>query len=68
VHYIFPRGADAEALKGAVDTAPLLHKPFRPAELAAAVRSKLDARPAGEIARMKLALEPSTSKIQTTST
>jgi len=37
--------ADTEALKSAVGNAPLLHKPFRPAELAAAVRSILDARP-----------------------
>jgi signal transduction histidine kinase len=35
--------ADAEALRGAVDNVPLVHKPFRPAELAAAVRSILDA-------------------------
>jgi signal transduction histidine kinase len=35
--------ADAEALRSAVETAPLIHKPFRPAELAAAVRSILDA-------------------------
>ena len=35
--------ADAEALRSAVDTAPLIHKPFRPAELAVAVRSILDA-------------------------
>jgi DNA-binding response OmpR family regulator/two-component sensor histidine kinase len=38
--------ADAEALRSAVDTAPLVHKPFRPAELAAVVRSSLDARSA----------------------
>jgi CheY-like chemotaxis protein len=31
--------ADTEALRSAVETAPLIHKPFRPAELAAAVRS-----------------------------
>jgi DNA-binding response OmpR family regulator/anti-sigma regulatory factor (Ser/Thr protein kinase) len=37
--------ADAEALRSAVDNAPLVHKPFRPAELAAAVRSILDAPP-----------------------
>jgi CheY-like chemotaxis protein len=35
--------ADGEALRGAADSAPLIHKPFRPAELAAAVRSILDA-------------------------
>jgi DNA-binding response OmpR family regulator len=35
--------ADTEALRSAVETAPLIHKPFRPAELAAAVRSILDA-------------------------
>jgi signal transduction histidine kinase len=35
--------ADVEALRRAADTAPLIHKPFRPAELAAAVRSILDA-------------------------
>jgi DNA-binding response OmpR family regulator len=35
--------ADADALRSAVKTAPLIHKPFRPAELAAAVRSILDA-------------------------
>jgi signal transduction histidine kinase len=35
--------ADTEALRSAVGTAPLIHKPFRPAELAAAVRSILDA-------------------------
>jgi DNA-binding response OmpR family regulator len=36
--------ADSEQLRNAVGTAPLLHKPFHPAELAAAVRSNLDAR------------------------
>ena len=35
--------ADSEALTTAVGEAPLLHKPFRPIELAAAVRSALDA-------------------------
>jgi DNA-binding response OmpR family regulator len=35
--------ADAEELRRAVGTAPLLYKPFRPAELAAVVRSNLDA-------------------------
>jgi signal transduction histidine kinase len=38
--------ADSEELRSAVGTAPLLHKPFHPAELAAAVRSNLDARSA----------------------
>jgi signal transduction histidine kinase len=38
--------ADSEELRSAVGTAPLLHKPFQPAELAAAVRSNLDARSA----------------------
>jgi signal transduction histidine kinase len=38
--------ADPEALRSAVRTAPLLYKPFRPAELSAAVRSNLDARSA----------------------
>lgn len=37
--------ADSEALRNAVDTAPLIQKPFGPAELAAAVRSSLDAPP-----------------------
>jgi signal transduction histidine kinase len=40
--------ADSEELRTAVGTAPLLHKPFQPAELAAAVRSNLDARSAPE--------------------
>jgi signal transduction histidine kinase len=35
--------ADAEVLRSADVTAPLIHKPFRPTELAAAVRSILDA-------------------------
>ena len=35
--------SDTAALEAAVGDAPLLHKPFRPAELAAAVRSVLDA-------------------------
>jgi DNA-binding response OmpR family regulator len=35
--------ADADAFRSAVKTASLIHKPFRPAELAAAVRSILDA-------------------------
>lgn len=35
--------ADIEALRSATETAPLVHKPFRPAELAAAVRSILNA-------------------------
>jgi signal transduction histidine kinase len=34
--------ADTEALETAIGAAPLLHKPFRPIELAAAVRSALD--------------------------
>jgi CheY-like chemotaxis protein/nitrogen-specific signal transduction histidine kinase len=34
--------ADTAVLKAAVERAPLLHKPFRPAELAAAVRNALD--------------------------
>jgi CheY-like chemotaxis protein len=38
--------ADSEELRSAVGTAPLLRKPFQPAELAAAVRSNLDARSA----------------------
>ena len=38
--------ADSEEIRSAVGTAPLLHKPFQPAELAAAVRSNLDARSA----------------------
>jgi CheY-like chemotaxis protein len=37
--------ADAEALRSAVETAPLIHKPFRPTELAVAVRSVLNAPP-----------------------
>jgi DNA-binding response OmpR family regulator/two-component sensor histidine kinase len=36
--------ADTEELITAVGAAPLLHKPFQPAELAAAVRSNLDSR------------------------
>jgi DNA-binding response OmpR family regulator len=36
--------ADSHAVESAVGTAPLLRKPFRPAQLAAAVRSMLDAR------------------------
>jgi signal transduction histidine kinase len=35
--------ADTSALESAVDRAPLLHKPFHPSELAAAVRAALDA-------------------------
>lgn len=35
--------ADTEALRSAVGIGPLIHKPFRPAELAVAVRSILDA-------------------------
>jgi signal transduction histidine kinase len=35
--------ADSDALENAVGNAPLLRKPFRPIELAAAVRSALDA-------------------------
>ena len=38
--------ADTQVLEEAVGNAPLLHKPFLPAELAAAVRSMLDTRPA----------------------
>ena len=34
--------ADSEVLEAAVGAAPLLRKPFRPSELAAAVRSALD--------------------------
>jgi signal transduction histidine kinase len=34
--------ADTAVLEAAVEQAPLLHKPFRPAELAAAVRTALD--------------------------
>ncbi len=34
--------ADSEVLESAVGTAPLLRKPFLPAELAAAVRAMLD--------------------------
>jgi DNA-binding response OmpR family regulator len=34
--------ADTAVLEAAVEKAPLLHKPFRPAELAAAVRTALD--------------------------
>jgi DNA-binding response OmpR family regulator/nitrogen-specific signal transduction histidine kinase len=34
--------ADSESLETAIGTAPLLRKPFRPVELAAAVRSALD--------------------------
>ena len=34
--------ADSEALRSTVATAPLIHKPFQPAELAAAVRSILE--------------------------
>ncbi|HEY1982657.1 MAG TPA: response regulator [Xanthobacteraceae bacterium] len=37
--------ADSEALEVALGGAPLLRKPFRPLELAAAVRSALDAQP-----------------------
>jgi CheY-like chemotaxis protein/anti-sigma regulatory factor (Ser/Thr protein kinase) len=36
--------ADSEVLESAVGTAPLLRKPFLPAELAAAVRSMLDGK------------------------
>ncbi|HEX3861141.1 MAG TPA: response regulator [Stellaceae bacterium] len=36
--------ADAAALDAAVGTSPFLRKPFRPSELAAAVRAALDAR------------------------
>jgi CheY-like chemotaxis protein len=35
---------DSEELRSAIGAAPLLRKPFQPAELAAAVRSSLDAR------------------------
>jgi DNA-binding response OmpR family regulator len=35
--------ADTEALRSVAETAPLIHKPFRPTELAATVRSILDA-------------------------
>jgi CheY-like chemotaxis protein len=38
--------ADTAVLEAAVEQAPLLHKPFRPAELAAAVRTALDSDPA----------------------
>ncbi len=37
--------ANSAALEGAVGAAPLLRKPFRPAELAAAVQSALDQKP-----------------------
>jgi DNA-binding response OmpR family regulator len=40
--------SDSEKLRGAIGAAPLLHKPFPPAELAVAVRSNLDARSAAE--------------------
>ena len=36
--------ADSEELRSAIGAAPLLRKPFQPAELAEAVRSNLDAR------------------------
>jgi len=36
--------ADTKGLEGAVGEAPLLHKPFRPAELAASVRNALGSR------------------------
>jgi DNA-binding response OmpR family regulator len=36
--------ANSEALDAAIGDAPLLRKPFRPAELAAAVRSMLEER------------------------
>ena len=43
VRVLFLSGfADTDALEGAVGGAPLLRKPFRPIELAAAVRSALD--------------------------
>ena len=35
--------ADTAALEAAMGSAPLLRKPFRPAELASAVRSAIDA-------------------------
>lgn len=37
---------DSAALERAVGSAPLLRKPFRPAELASAVRAAIDARAA----------------------
>jgi signal transduction histidine kinase len=39
--------ADSTVLEAAVGSAPLLKKPFRPVDLAAAVRAALDARDAG---------------------
>jgi CheY-like chemotaxis protein len=39
--------ADSAALEAAMGSAPLLRKPFRPAELASAVRSALDANKSG---------------------
>jgi CheY-like chemotaxis protein len=36
--------AESAALESAVGDAPLLRKPFRPAELASAVRGALDSR------------------------
>ena len=44
IRILFVSGfADSSVLESAVDSAPLLRKPFRPSELAAAVRSALDA-------------------------
>ena len=46
VRILFVSGyADDEVLKAFGDATPILRKPFRPAELAAIVRSALDARP-----------------------
>jgi len=48
--------ADTAVLDAAVEQAPLLHKPFRPAELAAAVRTALDSdqtRTAERVKRLK---------------
>ena len=48
--------ADTAVLNSAVEQAPLLHKPFRPAELAAAVRTALDSdqtRTAERVKRLK---------------
>ena len=42
VRIILSGFADSDALENAVGAAPLLRKPFRPIELAAAVRSVLD--------------------------
>ena len=47
IRILFVSGfADSDALENAVGSAPLLRKPFRPNELAAAVRSAIDMGPA----------------------